>query len=87
VHDKLSDHLVEVAPLKKPRGRKRALTQEQVYEIRHAWIDNNNQWAEYRSNPNRYTEPRNLSMTDLAARYRVSAGVIQHVIDHTRAYK
>ena len=68
------------------RGHKRALTDVQVLDIREAWWRNNQAWHIYRSNPNRYNEPMNLKLQDLATRYRVSAGVIQHVIDRKGAY-
>lgn len=69
------------------RGRKRALTDDQVFEIRGAWQVNNEAWHKYRSNPNNMPEPHNLKLQDLATRYRVSAGVIQHVIDRKGAYQ
>lgn len=68
------------------KGRKRALTPEQVDEVREAWMANVRHWQRYRSNPNHWARPENLSMSDLAARYRVSHGVIQHVIDRKGAY-
>ena len=68
------------------RGRKRALTDEQVDEVREAWMANVRQWQRYRSNPNHWVKPENLSMGDLAARFRVSHGVIQNVIDRKGAY-
>ena len=68
------------------RGRKRALTQVQVLDVRAAWWRNNQDWSVYRSNPNNLPEPHNLQLQDLATPYRVSAGVIQHVIDRKGAY-
>ena len=64
----------------------RKLTDEQVLEIRRAWSFNNYLWQVYRMTPALSDKPINLSMTDLAVRYRVSQGVIQHVIDRKGAY-
>ena len=68
------------------RGRKRALTDEQAQEVRNAWMANVRQWQLYRTRPHHYPRPENLSLADLARRFRVSTGVIQHVIDRTGAY-
>lgn len=67
-------------------GRKRALTDEQVKQVRHSWRYNTQEWILYRRNPQRYDKPHALTMTDLAARFRVSPGVIQAVIDRKGAY-
>ena len=68
------------------QGRKRALSDEQVGEIRHQWDYNTKQWQLYRRNPQRYDEPQPLTLSDLARRYKVSPGVISDVIDKKGAY-
>lgn len=71
------------------KGRKRALSDQQVGEVRHAWEQNNLMWQEYRAQPSLYNfnEPMRMHNSDLAVRFRVSEGVIRDVIDHKGAYK
>jgi len=71
-------------------SRKRALTDEQVLEIRHAVRENARQWREYRLHQGSHfyddPEPHHLSMTDLAARFKVSPGTIQNAFWGRGAY-
>lgn len=71
------------------KGRKRALNDEQVEEVRHAWKHNSLTWQAYRAHPAdfHYQEPINMHYSDLAVRFRVSEGVIRDVIDRRGAYK
>lgn len=73
-------------PQPKKHGRKRALTDQQVAEVRRSWSYNNYLWQVHRMNPALSKKPINMHFTDLAARFDVSAGVIQHVIDRKGAY-
>lgn len=69
------------------KGRKRALTDEQVAEVRDAYKANDLAWQQYRSNPSHHDQPFDLSCGDLAVRFRVSEGVIRNVLDRKGAYK
>lgn len=71
---------------KPKRGRKPKLDERQVEEIRHTWKENDLAWQTYRSNPTMHAKPFHLTLTDLAVRYRVSAGLITDVIERTGAY-
>ena len=71
----------------KVRGPRRKLSDEQVEECRAIWQENDLAWQRYRSNPHENQQPINMKLTDLAQKFRVSPGVIQHVIDRKGAYK
>lgn len=66
----------------------RKLDDEQVEEVRGAWEANIQAWINYRTHGGeKYDKPMDLTLTDLAVRFRVSQGVIQNVIDKTGAYR
>ncbi len=71
------------------KGRKPALSDEQVGEVRHAWRQNDLTWQAYRAHPGdfHFQEPITMHYSDLAVRFRVSEGVIRDVIDRRGAYK
>ncbi len=68
------------------RGRKRALTDEQVDRVRHVWTQNDRAWQLYRSNPTCNQKPIHLTVADLARQFRVSEGVIANVLNCEGAY-
>jgi hypothetical protein len=77
---------VETISQPKKRGRKPALTGEDVDMVRHTWAQNDREWQTYRANPSYRTKPIHLTVGDLAKRYRVSEGVITDVLNCEGAY-
>ncbi|KPL26820.1 MAG: hypothetical protein AMJ72_12295 [Acidithiobacillales bacterium SM1_46] len=82
----LKQLLLQLEPTPPPKkGRKRALDDHQVEEVRHAWSSNDREWQEYRKRPCG-RPPHHLTISDLARRFRVSEGVIADIINREGAY-
>lgn len=71
---------------KRPPGRPRKLTDEQVSDIRHAWNENIKAWQAHRKKPG-CCPPHNLSMADLARRFRISEPLVARVLNRVGPYK
>jgi hypothetical protein len=79
--------LQRAAEPKKKRGRAPALSIPETEEVRNAWRENDLLWQRYRAYAHKFDKPHQLTVSDLAIRFRVSEGVIADVINREGAYK
>ena len=82
----LKQMLLQLDPKPKKKGRKPALDDETVEEVRRRWANNDREWQEYRKRPCG-RPPHHLTLSQLARSFRVSEGVIADVINKEGAYR